>query len=164
MRREIIEAEGGGASDNDEFDEMSGASEDSDCSDTSNTPAPVGRKALMGLKTSSVTKPSASSSALAKNRQRILILSSRGIIHRFRHLMKDLSVLMPHSRLENKLDTKQNLGVINELAELANCNNAIFFEVRKHKDLYMWLAKTPNGPSVKFHVQNSMFIRLLTTL
>jgi len=27
-------------------------------------------------------------------------------------------------------------------------------EVRRHEDLYMWAAKTPNGPSIKLHVQN----------
>ncbi|KAI9203418.1 Brix domain-containing protein [Polychytrium aggregatum] len=90
----------------------------------------------------------------AKIRQRVLILSSRGITHRFRHLMNDLNVLMPHSKKDSKFDSKSNLDELNELAELANCNNCIFFEVRKHTDLYMWMSKTPNGPSVKFNVQN----------
>ncbi|KAJ3085628.1 Ribosome biogenesis protein brx1 [Quaeritorhiza haematococci] len=91
---------------------------------------------------------------VVRNRQRLLLLSSRGITHRYRHLLNDLNVLMPHSKKENKLDSKSKLHILNELAELTNCNNCIFFEVRKHKDLYMWLSKTPNGPSIKFHVQN----------
>eukprot|EP01006_Ploeotia_vitrea_P056631 TRINITY_DN68115_c5_g1_i3.p1 TRINITY_DN68115_c5_g1~~TRINITY_DN68115_c5_g1_i3.p1 ORF type:complete len:226 (-),score=127.15 TRINITY_DN68115_c5_g1_i3:78-755(-) len=37
---------------------------------------------------------------------------------------------------------------------MKNCNNCIFFEARKHKDLYMWMARTPEGPSAKFLVQN----------
>lgn len=61
---------------------------------------------------------------------------------------------MPHSKKDAKLDTKNNLYVLNELADLNNCNNAVFFEVRKKQDLYVWMAKTPNGPSVKFHLQN----------
>lgn len=32
--------------------------------------------------------------------------------------------------------------------------NTLYFEARKHEDLYLWAAKTPNGPSVKMHVQN----------
>jgi ribosome biogenesis protein BRX1 len=32
----------------------------------------------------------------AKNKQRVLLLSSRGITHRMRHLMNDLEVLLPH--------------------------------------------------------------------
>jgi ribosome biogenesis protein BRX1 len=31
-----------------------------------------------------------------KNRQRVLMLSSRGITHRMRHLMNDLEALLPH--------------------------------------------------------------------
>jgi hypothetical protein len=30
----------------------------------------------------------------------------------------------------------------------------MFFEVRKRRDLFLWLARTPHGPSVKFHVVN----------
>ena len=30
----------------------------------------------------------------------------------------------------------------------------MFFEARKAKDLYIWLAKPPNGPTVKMHCQN----------
>jgi hypothetical protein len=57
--------------------------------------------------------------------------------------------------LESKLDTKKNLNeALSELCEMTNCNNCIFFEVRKHTDLYMWMGKMPNGPSVKFFVQN----------
>lgn len=32
--------------------------------------------------------------------------------------------------------------------------NALYFEARKHTDLYLWMSKTPNGPSVKLQVQN----------
>jgi len=35
------------------------------------------------------------------------------------------------------------------------CTSAIFFEVRKKMDLYLWMAKTPDGPSAKFLVENS---------
>ncbi len=40
------------------------------------------------------------------------------------------------------------------MADLQGCSSAVFFESRKRKDLYLWLAKTPAGPSVKFHVTN----------
>ncbi|KAJ3008983.1 Ribosome biogenesis protein brx1 [Thoreauomyces humboldtii] len=89
-----------------------------------------------------------------KNKQRVLLLSSRGITHRHRHMLTDLQNLMPHSKKDSKLDNKHKLHVLNELAELSNCNNCIYFEIRKHTDCYLWMSKTPNGPSVKFHVQN----------
>ncbi|OAL51044.1 Brix-domain-containing protein [Pyrenochaeta sp. DS3sAY3a] len=89
-----------------------------------------------------------------RNKQRVLILSSRGVTFRHRHLLQDLYSLMPHSRKEAKLDTKTKLYQLNELAELYNCNNVLFFEARKGKDLYCWMSKPPNGPTVKMHLQN----------
>ncbi|KAI9313874.1 Brix domain-containing protein [Dichotomocladium elegans] len=88
------------------------------------------------------------------NKQRVMLLSSRGIVFRYRHLLNDLEALLPHSKKDAKFDSKINLFVLNELSELNNCNNCVFFEVRKRQDLYLWMSKTPNGPSVKFHVQN----------
>lgn len=89
-----------------------------------------------------------------KNKQRVLILSSRGVTHRHRHLLNDIHSLLPHSRKDAKLDTKTKLYQLNELAELYNCNNILFFEARKGKDLYIWMSKAPNGPTVKMHLQN----------
>ncbi|KAI4128434.1 MAG: hypothetical protein LQ341_006678, partial [Variospora aurantia] len=89
-----------------------------------------------------------------ENKQRVLILSSRGITHRHRHLLNDLYALLPHSRKDAKLDTKTKLYQLNELADLYNCNNVLFFEARKGKDLYIWMSKAPNGPTIKYHLQN----------
>ena len=55
---------------------------------------------------------------------------------------------------DSKLDSKSQLNLLPELADLNNCNNTLYFEARRHEDLYMWAAKTPNGPSIKMHVQN----------
>jgi hypothetical protein len=77
---------------------------------------------------------------------------------RQRHLMNDLAALLPHAKKDAKLDTKSKLYYLNELADLYNCNNVLFFESRKHgQDLYLWLSKAPNGPSMKFHLQNCIF-------
>ncbi|KAJ2708871.1 Ribosome biogenesis protein brx1, partial [Coemansia spiralis] len=46
------------------------------------------------------------------------------------------------------------MGVLNELAEIHNCNNVFYMEARKHQDLYLWISRAPSGPSVKFLVQN----------
>ncbi|KDD77106.1 hypothetical protein H632_c18p3 [Helicosporidium sp. ATCC 50920] len=71
-----------------------------------------------------------------------------------RHFLMDVMQLLPHSKKDAKLDTKANRQVINEVAEIKGCTNALFFEARKHQDLYMWMAKSPAGPTVKFHVTN----------
>ncbi|KIK59535.1 hypothetical protein GYMLUDRAFT_169388 [Collybiopsis luxurians FD-317 M1] len=89
-----------------------------------------------------------------KNKQRVLLLSSRGVTHRMRHLMNDIEVLLPHVKKDSKLDSKSQLHLLPELADLNNCNNTLYFEARRHEDLYLWAAKMPNGPSLKMHVQN----------
>ena len=71
--------------------------------------------------------------------------------------MKDLEALLPHSRKDSKFDSKGKIELLNELADLNNCNNTIYFDTRKHQDLYMWLSKTPNGPSAKFLIQNGLY-------
>ncbi|CAF9937413.1 Ribosome bioproteinsis protein brx1 [Imshaugia aleurites] len=106
------------------------------------------------LSKTSATKAPTSNDVTRKNKQRVLILSSRGVTYRHRHLLNDLYSLLPHSRKDAKLDTKTKLYQLNELAELYNCNNVLFFEARKHQDLFLWMSKAPNGPTVKMHLQN----------
>ncbi|KAG9244244.1 Brix domain-containing protein [Calycina marina] len=105
-------------------------------------------------KTSGYKEEEVPANGVKKNKQRVLILSSRGITYRHRHLLNDLASLLPHSKKDAKLDTKSKLYQLNELAELYNCNNVFFFEARKGKDLYLWMSKAPNGPTVKMHMQN----------
>jgi ribosome biogenesis protein BRX1 len=88
------------------------------------------------------------------NKQRVLILSSRGITARYRHLMEDLKKLIPHHKKDNKLDAKGDIHVVNEIAELKSCNQVLYLETKKNQDLFMYLGKTPHGPSCKFHVAN----------
>jgi ribosome biogenesis protein BRX1 len=92
------------------------------------------------------------------NKQRTLVLSSRGITSRFRHLMEDVCNVMPHSKKDVKLDTKDQLWVINEICDMKSCNNCIFFECRKKQDLFMWVVRAPHGPSMKFRVLNGTLI------
>ncbi|PKI83704.1 Brx1p [Malassezia vespertilionis] len=89
-----------------------------------------------------------------RNKQRVLVLPSRGVTTRMRHLVNDVEVLLPHAKKDSKVDSKSDMSMLNELAELNNCNNCMYFEARRHEDLYLWLSKTPNGPSAKMQVQN----------
>ncbi|KAL6071434.1 Ribosome biogenesis protein brx1 [Balamuthia mandrillaris] len=99
-----------------------------------------------------------------KNKQKVLVLSSRGVTSRERHLMNDVRRLLAHSKKEAKLEAKNDYAMVREVADLNNCNNVIFFEARKRQELFMWLAKTPNGPSAKFLVLNSSVLRLSLSL
>lgn len=89
-----------------------------------------------------------------KNKQRVLIIASRGITSRYRHLLEDFKLLIPHHKKDNKLDTKNNINTINEIAEIKSCNQILYLETRKHSDLYLYLGHTPHGPSIKFHIVN----------
>ena len=89
-----------------------------------------------------------------QNKQRVLIISSRGITARYRHLLEDFKKLIPHHKKDNKLDVKGDIQTINEIADLKSCNQILYLETRKKQDLYMYLSKTPHGPSCKFYVVN----------
>ncbi|WKX98994.1 hypothetical protein Q1695_014117 [Nippostrongylus brasiliensis] len=88
------------------------------------------------------------------NRERVLVLCSRGADVRTRHLMNDIKVLMPHAKGDSKLDKQKSLAVINEIAEMKNCTKVLYFESRKHKDVYLWMSNVDGGPSIKFLVHN----------
>ncbi|KAI5854080.1 Brix-domain-containing protein [Durotheca rogersii] len=96
----------------------------------------------------------AAKTSASKTKQRVLVLSSRGVTYRHRHLLNDLASMLPHGRRDAKFDSKSRLAGLNELAELYNCNNVLFFQARKGTDLYWWQSKVPNGPTVKMHLQN----------
>lgn len=49
--------------------------------------------------------------------------------------------------------------MLNEVCEMRSCNGCVFFEMRKHNDAYMWISRTPNGPSAKFLMENSALSR-----
>jgi ribosome biogenesis protein BRX1 len=90
------------------------------------------------------------------NKQRVLLFAGRGTTQRYRHLMEDVRSLLPHNKKEPKFDTKESLSTINEICELKSCNNCIFFEMKK-TDCFLWVSKTPNGPSAKFALSNSKY-------
>jgi len=90
------------------------------------------------------------------NKQRLLLLSSRGITARYRHLLEDLRTLIPHSKKESKLDVGKNYSgsgagggygaAINEIAEVRGCHSVLFLECRKRgQDGYLWLGRTSHA-------------------
>jgi ribosome biogenesis protein BRX1 len=111
------------------------------------------KKTVVDVASAKETTASSSSKPVYR-RQRVLIFASRGISSRFRHLMQDVKALIPHSRSDVKMEKRDDLVVINEVCEMQSCNKAIYFDVHKKRDLYMWFANAPHGPSAKFHVVN----------
>jgi ribosome biogenesis protein BRX1 len=106
-----------------------------------------------------VAKPAATSArplpaGPARNKTKVLVATTRGVTTRFRHFLEDLLRLLPHAKKEPKLDSKDRLEVAAEVAELRGCSTTLVLEARKHKDLYLWAAAAPAGPTIKFHAAN----------
>jgi len=87
------------------------------------------------------------------NKQRVLVFSSRGISHRYRHLMTDVKDMLPHAKSESKMDKKDEKRIINEICEIKNCNKCLFFEPRR-EFLYLWMSNVPDGPTGYFLVES----------
>ncbi|KAI4352320.1 hypothetical protein L6164_006584 [Bauhinia variegata] len=113
------------------------------------------KRTLLGWKDSNEVKGEVKDddSPIFRNKEKVLVACSRRISYRYRHLMLNLVSLLPHCKKDNKVESKETKGsTLNELVELRNCSSCLFFECRKQKDLYLWMAKCPSGPSVKFLV------------
>ena len=105
------------------------------------------------------SNPFAANDGRYRNKQRCLVLCSRGVTARYRHLLEDLRTLMPHHKRESKLDPgKDGMGrAVNDIAEMRGCNTVLLLECRKRQDAYMWLGRVGGqspGPTVRFHVTN----------
>jgi len=88
------------------------------------------------------------------NKTRVLVLAARGISFRGRHLMDDLFRMMPHAKSDSKMQKRESLFAVNEIAEMKNCSRCLMVEGRRKKDVYLWASVVARGPSVKFEVEN----------
>lgn len=90
-----------------------------------------------------------------RNKQRCLVLCSRGVTARYRHVLEDLRTLMPHHKKESKLDPGSDGAgrAVNDILQMRSCNSVLFLECRKKQDCYMWVGLA-GGPSARFHVSN----------
>ncbi|MGH0152269.1 UNVERIFIED_CONTAM: hypothetical protein FKN15_075602 [Acipenser sinensis] len=86
-----------------------------------------------------------------KNKERVLVFSSRGINFRTRHLMQDLRTMMPHTKADTKMDRKDKLFVVNET-----------FEKEPHyallKELFIQTFSTP-----QYHPKSQPFVDHILT-
>lgn len=97
-------------------------------------------------------RPESDSSSGEDDRQEsTLVLASRGIGNRFRHLHTDLLHLIPRSKKEQKVDTRKDLRLLQELAELSSCEYIVLLETRNGQD-YLWVSKRSYGPTFRLAV------------
>ena len=83
-------------------------------------------------------------------KKKVLAICSRGATSSNVELMEDVIKLLPHARKDPKFDKKEALTSIVEIAQLAGCHLALYFEARKMRLLYLWAGRIDGGPSVKF--------------
>ena len=87
------------------------------------------------------------------NKQRTMVVASRGVSHSERYTMNDLIDLLPHAKKEVKIEKNIAKTELNEICYNHDCKNCIYFEHRK-REFLMWLFRSPEGPCVKFQVRN----------
>jgi len=105
-------------------------------------------------KTAPAATPASAGITKSNRKRKVMMVASRGVTHRYRHLMTDLLKMLPHSKKDAKVDLKEGVGSINEIADMENCDLSMLFEVRRKEDLYVWMSKAPNGPTIKFQCTN----------
>ncbi len=89
-----------------------------------------------------------------KRKTRVLMLCSRRVDYRSRHLMKNLFRLLPHAKVDCKFDRKRGLTELNDMAEMKNCSKVLFFESHKFKDVYLYMSDIDIGLSAIFLLHN----------
>ncbi|SOV22074.1 ribosome biogenesis protein BRX1 homolog, putative [Plasmodium sp. DRC-Itaito] len=88
---------------------------------------------------------------LWKNRQRVLIVRSPLKKKGCKSFIDNLKLLLPHHKMENKWDKKVPKSELNDISYSRNCNNIIFFDV-KRKRYCLWICKSRTGPSLYFEI------------
>lgn len=89
-----------------------------------------------------------------KNKQRVLLISSRGVSYLARHILANFKSMMPQTRSDSKFARKHGLQELNEVAEIRNCNKIMYLEMHKKQDAFLWISAQPHGPSIKFSIEN----------
>ena len=87
------------------------------------------------------------------NKQRLLVVASRGVSHQERYLVNDILGLLPHAKKECKIEKNTAREELNDVCFNHSCKNAMYFEHRK-RELVMWLFRSPEGPCAKFQIRN----------
>lgn len=87
------------------------------------------------------------------NKQRTLVVASRGISHQERYLINDIIGLLPHAKKECKIEKNTAREELNDICFNHSCKNSLYFEHRR-RELVMWLFRSPEGPCAKFQVRN----------
>lgn len=111
----------------------SSENEDDDDDDEDIEEVTTSKRARTSATSSAINLPAKTASSSASYKQKTLILSSRGITHRMRHMMKDLAALLPHSKT----------GTFHVLLDVLEKKLTLWVKFRRRKARYETSAWTP---------------------
>jgi ribosome biogenesis protein BRX1 len=87
------------------------------------------------------------------NKQRVILIPSRGTTPGHKHLLRNFHGILAHSKIESKFEKSESLRELVEIAELRSCNTVVYLEARKHS-AFLYVAHLPFGPTLKFQLLN----------
>lgn len=87
------------------------------------------------------------------NRQKLLVMASRGVSHAERHFVNDILVLLPHAKKECKVERNFANQEIGQICTNLSAQTCLYFEHRK-REFIMWALKPNDGPLAKFQIRN----------
>ena len=87
------------------------------------------------------------------NKQRVLISISKGIKKNEKQVAKNWMHLLCHSKSDVKIEKHEVVEQLRDNCGSKSCENLLYFEQKKDQ-LYVWLGKYPEGPTVKFHASD----------
>lgn len=87
------------------------------------------------------------------NRQRVLVVASRGVSKAERVLVNNIISLLPHAKKECKIERKVAKEELNEICFINSCSSCLYFESKK-KEFCLWAFRSPEGPTLKFQISS----------
>lgn len=87
------------------------------------------------------------------NKQRTILLSSKGTNQKERQLIKDFIQILPHCKTDSKLEKREIQEQIKSICQMNSATNYMYFENRGKKT-FLYIGKYPEGPTIKYLIKN----------
>lgn len=94
-----------------------------------------------------------------------VIMSCKGINHQVSMIHDDIVGMIPHAKKDSRIK-QSDFVYIDEMASDLHCDTVILFENRHRtqSEPYLWVARTPEGPSMSFYIKDTTSINALRTV
>ena len=92
-----------------------------------------------------------------------LILANKGISHDIAQILDDFLKLVPHAKKESRTSEKDFYS-LDETATDLHCDTIALFQTKHHEDPFLWISKSPEGPSMCLFIEESKSIEQLSSV